>query len=1244
MLPKRLKAYEEKAKFLLDSGAVGEVEFSEGTYQIQILKKDESGGEWVFLQLDPQGRLLDSFCTCSQEMDGHSCIHLAAAYLRIFNKRKLPLHHRFAKSLWNVLCQIFADRLGDRPSVLKELEKDKFGFESPSGKVIVEIEGVTERGKKWLADLVEDWEPATEDTSIKFSHLSPEDLALWHEGRPSSHLRYELSFWSDIAKRMFMEQDENKPCKISFETGESGLPDWLDAAFEDFRAGFYLSEANLPLVIPALTTVDSPLNVYGIEKEEAVELHFDRREGTMEVRLREPAKSAVEIPPKDKGIAVGDWLYVPGDGFYALTKQGIFTESKLGSRQISELLNRHFSTIQSHLVNEKISRETVHPSYELFFDSSFNLHIRAYIFEQGDLTDPKSHIFDDWIYLPEKGFMHFEGLRFQDAETVVPSEKINNFVSKNRYWLNEQKGFETHQVNIEAQLVYELDDEGYLHFSSQVVRDEGLENEVDFGQWIYIPGEGFYQKSTAQIGFPVRAGVVIKPEQVPLFIKANSDELTLVPGFFSPRCPIKKSGLSVVINAQDKVFIQLVHERRPEYEDASLKFFDDYVFTPGEGFHKLPIDPRIPEQFHTPLEMTSERESLFLAYEVDQLRPFIVDIDPRLEKNIDPELVIENIDEENDHLAVKIVYRTRVGEASARELLEAILRKERFVRTEAGLFDLKQDRFGWLYQVGKKALGKDGGGLKLKTLDLLRLLAFETVEVPEGRGRKARSVREHLGNLLEFKTPVKPDPEGFTADLRPYQQVGLEWLWFLYNQKLSGLLCDDMGLGKTLQAMALIASVMKSKRKRSHFLVLCPTSVIYHWQDKFHQFLPGCKVFTFYGAKRSLEGFHEDYDVLLTSYGIWRREKELLSQIRFEVAVLDEIQMAKNYRSKLHGSLLSLKSRMSVGLTGTPIENYLRELKSIFDIVLPTYMPGATDFREFFILPIEKNQDDKRKRLLSRFIHPFILRRKKEDVLSDLPEKIEEISFCPLLPQQQQLYKETLEQSKAAILREMGHEGDAIPYLHVFALLARLKQICDHPAVYYQNAENYEQYQSGKWERFVELIDEVKGSGQKAVVFSQYLSQLDIIESHLRKKGIGFAGIRGATIKRGEEVRRFQEDPDCEIFVASLQAAGLGIDLTSASVVVHYDRWWNAARENQATDRVHRIGQVRGVQVFKLVTRGTFEEKIHSMIERKGRLMEDVIGADDQAIIKSLNRDEIMELLKDVEIGKEDQMDVIRDE
>jgi SNF2 family DNA or RNA helicase len=210
-------------------------------------------------------------------------------------------------------------------------------------------------------------------------------------------------------------------------------------------------------------------------------------------------------------------------------------------------------------------------------------------------------------------------------------------------------------------------------------------------------------------------------------------------------------------------------------------------------------------------------------------------------------------------------------------------------------------------------------------------------------------------------------------------------------------------------------------------------------------------------------------------------------------------------------------------------------------------------------------------------------------------------------------------------------------YLHVFSLLTSLKQLCDHTAVYHKDVANYKKYTSGKWELFIELLSQAREAQKKVVVFSQYLGMLDIIELYLQEIQIGYAGIRGSTVRREEEIKRFQTDPQCEVFVASLQAAGLGIDLTAASIVIHYDRWWNAARENQATDRVHRIGQTRGVQVFKLLTLGTFEERIDAMIERKASLMEDVIGSDDQLAIKSFTREELIELLSLPEVNlKED--------
>ncbi len=247
-------------------------------------------------------------------------------------------------------------------------------------------------------------------------------------------------------------------------------------------------------------------------------------------------------------------------------------------------------------------------------------------------------------------------------------------------------------------------------------------------------------------------------------------------------------------------------------------------------------------------------------------------------------------------------------------------------------------------------------------------------------------------------------------------------------------------------------------------------------------------------------------------------------------------------------------------------------------------------------------------------------------MLTDLPEKIEAISYCDLSNEQKMLYKEVAFKMRDTIYQDLKDNAKPVPLVHVFSALSSLKQICDHPALILNDAKHYQNHQSGKWDLFVELLNEARDSGQKVVIFSQYLEMLGIIEAHLKKKGIGFATIKGSTRDRPEQLRRFREDPKCEVFVASLLAAGVGIDLTVASIVIHYDRWWNPAKENQATDRVHRIGQNRGVQVFKLVTKNSIEEHIHKMIERKKGLLEDIIGQEDQ--INYLSREELLQVFE----------------
>jgi SNF2 family DNA or RNA helicase len=358
-----------------------------------------------------------------------------------------------------------------------------------------------------------------------------------------------------------------------------------------------------------------------------------------------------------------------------------------------------------------------------------------------------------------------------------------------------------------------------------------------------------------------------------------------------------------------------------------------------------------------------------------------------------------------------------------------------------------------------------------------------------------------------------------------------------------------------------------------------------------------------------------------------RNDLEILEKIDFETMIFDEIQSAKNKTSLTNAALTRLNGKVKIGLTGTPIENDLFELKALFDIILPGYLGNDRNFKKKYFEPIEQRENQERLEQLHRVINPFILRRSKSQVLEELPPKTEEVRKCELSPDQVKLYKDVLNSRVPLLIQQLNDEKEKIPYMHIFAVLNYLKQICNHPAQLEDNETNYQKYRSGKWDLFCELLQESLNSGFKVVVFSQYLNMLALIEAYLKDIDVQFATIKGSTKKRGEMIERFNNDPDCMVFTGSLKASGLGITLVGGSVVIHYDRWWNAAREDQATDRVHRIGQTRGVQVFKLITENTLEEKIDKIISKKKKLMESLVKVDDASIVKKFDRDELIDLL-----------------
>ncbi|MGB8425569.1 MAG: DEAD/DEAH box helicase [Desulfobacterales bacterium] len=591
------------------------------------------------------------------------------------------------------------------------------------------------------------------------------------------------------------------------------------------------------------------------------------------------------------------------------------------------------------------------------------------------------------------------------------------------------------------------------------------------------------------------------------------------------------------------------------------------------------------------------------------------------------EIIVEAV--ERDWCWLSIIYGFGTRRVSLKEILQARSEGRRFISTPEGWIDVQSKSLEGLDAFSDRtedgAPDKDSDRLKFSRMDLLRLQALSTVPLSV---RGAEAPRNFAQKLLNVQPPTPlPEIRGMTSSLRTYQLRGVEWLWFLNRNGLGGLLCDDMGLGKTHQVMALMLVLKNLVQEAAPFLVVCPVTVISHWQDKIRQHAPSLSAEVYHGGTRDLAGALEAGDVLLTSYGILRQDIAQLSQTTFALAVFDEAQHIKNTQTQAYQAAQAVRAPCKLGLTGTPIENRLSDLKALMDLTVPGYLESDAAFEDRYSAVIEADIESSRRPELERLIAPFTLRRLKKSVLSELPPKIEDLRTCRLSDEQVKLYRDAIGSRRADALAALYDPDAVIPYIHIFALLNLLKQICNHPALLDETGGDYERYESGKWELFTELLAESLANGQKIVVYSQFLKMIAIIADHLRRQDIDCAVLTGGSRNRGSLIRRFNTDPACRVFVGSLKAGGIGIDLTAASVVIHYDRWWNAAREEQATDRVHRIGQTRGVQVFKLVTEGTLEEKIAAIIARKKNLMERVLKEDDPSLLKTFTRQDLVEML-----------------
>jgi superfamily II DNA or RNA helicase len=584
---------------------------------------------------------------------------------------------------------------------------------------------------------------------------------------------------------------------------------------------------------------------------------------------------------------------------------------------------------------------------------------------------------------------------------------------------------------------------------------------------------------------------------------------------------------------------------------------------------------------------------------------------------------------ERDWLWLSVNYGAGNQSIALAEIMKARRAKQRYVATDEGWVDCSSPQFDildlFLEDPTDREPAEDGQTIRLRRTDVLRLNAAEGQHLHiDGDSRPAAELK----NFLDLKAAAPlPDVKKRLTPLRTYQVRGTEWLWFLFENGFGGLLCDDMGLGKTHQVMALMTALQSQRVKTGPFLVVCPTTVISHWQKKISEHAPALKPGVYHGAERNLDSLLKECNTVLTSYGILMRDIEKIEPVCFTLAVFDEIQYIKNSATRAYRAAKAVRAQMNLGLTGTPIENTVVELKALMDLTTPGYLGSDADFIARYANPIEAEHNAARRRELSRLISPFTLRRLKQSVLTELPAKIEDLRTCRLSDDQVKLYRDAVEKRGRDLMEALESDGQPVPYMHIFALLNLLKQICDHPALVEKDTDGYDRYRSGKWDLFCELLVESLDSGQKVVIYSQYLGMIDIIETFLQELKVGYVSLTGKSRNRGAIIERFNEEPDCRVYIGSLRAGGTGIDLVAASVVIHYDRWWNAAKEDQATDRVHRIGQRRGVQVFKLVTEGTLEEKIAALIDRKRKLLDSVVKEDDPGLLKSFTRQELIGLM-----------------
>lgn len=565
------------------------------------------------------------------------------------------------------------------------------------------------------------------------------------------------------------------------------------------------------------------------------------------------------------------------------------------------------------------------------------------------------------------------------------------------------------------------------------------------------------------------------------------------------------------------------------------------------------------------------------------------------------------------------------------ELLKAYRQGKKYHKLKDGSFAAVTDSISELDELTESLNISDKAMLK----EQLKVPAFRMLYLDNLR-TTAENIR--IDRSAEFKKQVKKYrdtlaysesitvPEKLDSIMREYQSYGYKWLKTVSSYGFGGILADDMGLGKTLQAIALMLDARLHSEKHIINLVVCPSSLSLNWESEIKKFAPELKTLTIIGtaAERSKKIAEiQNYDVIITSYSLIARDFADYEQYEFYYHFIDEAQYIKNNATQMAKAVKSINSLHRFALTGTPVENSLAELWSIFDFIMPDYLYGYQYFKKTFETPVVKDKNTKATEALQRIVSPFILRRLKSDVLTELPDKTETVLLTDMEDEQSKVYSANVASVRAAVSQSGDNNSERIKIL---AMLTRLRQLCCDPSLVYDNYKG----KSAKLEQCMELITSCIESGHKILLFSQFTSMLDIIKNRLDEAGISYFMLTGATkpAQRIKMVNSFNSD-DTKVFLISLKAGGTGLNLTGADIVIHYDPWWNISAENQASDRAYRIGQKKNVQIYKMITRNTIEEKILELQLSKSELADIALGGGtSDSNIMRMSSEDILKLLE----------------